>query len=72
MTHNRSVLLDATGGRRRRPPSRRAIYDNSAEVSGRVKGEDGPSDLFRCFTYCAHINTVANKTAYDRWLVIAI
>lgn len=51
---------------------RRAIYDNSAEFSGRVRGEDGPSDLFRCFTYCAHINTVANKTAYDKWLVVAI
>lgn len=51
---------------------RRAIYDNSAEFSGRVRGEDGLSDLFRCFTYCAHINTVANKTAYDKWLVVAI
>lgn len=62
------LRLDKTIG----TPPRRAIYDNSGEVSGRVRVEGGPSDLFRCFTYCAHINTVANKTAYDKWLVVAI
>jgi hypothetical protein len=51
---------------------RRAVFDNATEVSGHVRGEVEPSELFRRFTYGTPINTAANKTAYDKWLVIAI